>query len=88
MSKKLMREIDKILEGSGRPQMLAQAVPFYRHKESRIPEMIRMSFEDGTTVVYHLRGTEMPPEILENIRIIRKWKDEYNNQPMRRRRKE
>lgn len=70
-----------------RPEPLAEVVPYYDHDFSKHPDHIRVSFADGSTAVYDLRMEQPHPVIVENIRIIRKWKQGYVNQPARRRRK-
>ena len=70
-----------------RPEMLSHAVPHYERSNSRIPEKIRVSFSDGSTAVYTLQTEQADTLITENIRIIRKWKQEYVNRPARRRRR-
>ena len=71
-----------------RPEILPKPVPVYEHEFSEIPEKIRVCFSDGQTAVYELRTEQPHPVIIENIRIIRKWKTGYVNQPeIRRRRK-
>ena len=69
-----------------RKRILAMAVPKYEHEYSKYPEQIRVSFGDGHTAVYDLRVDQQHPVIVENIKIIRKWKQGYVNQPQRRRR--
>ena len=69
-----------------RPEMLPEALLTYERDDSRIPERIRVSFSDGTTAIYDLHTDQPAPIIEENIRIIRKWKQGYVNQPARRRR--
>ena len=68
-----------------RPKMLPKAVPIYEHDCSILPDQIRVSFEDGTTAVYDIRINQPAPVIMENIRLIRKWKQGYVNKPRRRR---
>ena len=70
-----------------RPAILAMCSPVYEHENSRYPEKIRLSFMDGHTEVYEIRTQQPHPIVTENIRIIRKWKQGYVNQPARRRRK-
>jgi hypothetical protein len=77
--------IERAMETMGRPQMLEEAVPNYDHNCSIYPDQIRVSFSDGHTEVYERRVEQPAPVIMENIRIIRKWKQGYINQPMRRR---
>ena len=69
----------------GRPAIMKLAVPRYKHDASRYPEKIRVSFMDGHTEVYEIRTEQPAPVIVENIRIIRKWKKGYVNQPETRR---
>ena len=64
---------------------MQSAVPVYDRESSEYPEMIRVSFSDGSTAVYELRVEQPAPVIIENIKIIRKWKQGYVNKPMRRR---
>lgn len=81
-------KIDKILgKKPGRPIMMKIAVPIYEHDFSKYPEKVRISFEDGTTMVYDIHTEQPAPVIVENIKIIRKWKQGYINQPERRRRR-
>lgn len=70
-----------------RPELLPEAVPYYDTDFSFHPDSVRMSFSDGSTAVYDLRVEQPHPVIMENIRIIRKWKQGYVNQPARRKRK-
>ena len=70
-----------------RPKPMEKPALYYEHDFSTLPEQIRMSFEDGSTAVYDLRMVQPAPVILENIKIIRKWKNGYVNQPARRRRR-
>ena len=69
-----------------RKRILTMAVPKYEHEYSKYPEQIRVSFADGHTAVYDMRIDQPHPVIVENIKIIRKWKQGYVNQPQRRRR--
>ena len=79
-------QIDKILgREPGRPEILQLVQPIYEHECSKYPDEIRVSFMDGHTAVYDLRVEQPAPVIIENIRIIRKWKQGYVNQPKRRR---
>lgn len=77
--------VRKGMEKEKRPDMLEKPLPIYEHEDSRIPDGIRVSFEDGTTAVYYLHMEQPAPLIFENIRIIRRMKQGYVNQPMRRR---
>ena len=70
-----------------RPAVLSMCSPIYERENSRYPEKIRLSFMDGHTEVYEIRTQQPHPVIMENIRIIRKWKQGYVNQPARRRRR-
>ena len=75
------KEIEK------RPEILPKPMPMYEHDCSKYPDQIRVSFSDGSTAVYDLHTDQPAPVILENIRIIRKWKQGYVNQPEVRRRR-
>lgn len=79
-------EIERAMETMSRPQMLDKAVPNYDHNCSIYPDQIRVSFSDGHTEVYDRRVEQPAPQVVESIRIIRKWKQGYVNQPVRRRR--
>ena len=70
-----------------RPGMLPEIVQIFEHEDARIPERLRVSFGDGTTAVYDLHTEQPAPLIIENIRIIRKMKQGYVNQPEIRRRR-
>lgn len=79
-------ELFEIMKQAGRPDILPRPVPNYEHDSSDYPDSIRVSFTDGKTIIYDRRA-EMPgPVFEENIRVIRKWKQGYVNQPRRRRR--
>ena len=69
-----------------RPEMLPLPLPIYEHTDSEIPEKIRISFTNGTSAVYELRVDQPAPQIVESIKIIRRMRQGYVNQPMRRRR--
>lgn len=71
-----------------RPGILDKVVPIYDpERNSKYPDSIRVSFGDGSTMVYDIH-VELPhPKCMESIEIIRKWNTGYNNQPMRRRKK-
>ena len=70
-----------------RPVMLDKPVEIYDHESSKYPDRLRVSFANGKTMVYEIRQEQPHPVIIENIKIIRKWKQGYVNQPARRRRK-
>ena len=70
-----------------RPEMLPGTVGYYDYEISKYPDRIRVSFKDGKTLVYELRTEQPHPIIVENVKIIRKWKTGYVNQPARRRKK-
>ena len=86
MEQRLMEELDRILARNDKPKMLDKPMPCYMHEYSRHPESIRVSFDDGSTAVYDLRVQQPAPVIVENIKIIRKWKG-YVNQPVQRRKR-
>ena len=79
--------IDRILVENNRPTILPKPMPTYERASSKYPEMIRVSFDDGSTAVYQLQVKQPAPVIIENIKIIRKWKQGYVNQPETRRRR-
>ena len=70
-----------------RPELLPVPLAIYEHTDSEIPEKVRISFTNGTSAVYELHVDQPAPVILENIRIIRRMKQGYVNQPARRRRR-
>ena len=70
-----------------RPKALDKVVPIYEHDGSRLPDAVRVSFEDGSTAVYDIHVDQPHPACVECITVIREWNNGYNNQPMRRRRK-
>ena len=86
-NKKLFEEIDRFLYGNVRPEILPKPMPNYAHERSVYPEQIRISFSDGHTEIYERRIDQPHPVIIENIEIIRKWKQGYVNRPERRRRR-
>lgn len=87
MKENTMDEIlDMMLGEPERPKMMDKPVPQYEHKFSIQPDSIRVSFEDGSTAIYDRRINQPAPVIVENIQIIRKWKQGYVNNPARRRR--
>ena len=69
------------------PAILPETVSYYDYEISKYPDRIRVSFEDGKTLVYEARHEQPHPVITENIRVMRKWRNGYINQPARRRRK-
>ena len=82
-----LRELEKILFGNERPEMMGQMVANYEHETSLYPESIRVSFKNGKTIIYDRRVEQPAPVFEENIKIIRKWKQGYVNKPLRRRRR-
>ena len=70
-----------------RPEMLPRPLPIYERTDSEIPERVRISFTNGTSAIYDLHTDQPAPVILENIKIIRRMKQGYVNQPARRRRR-
>ena len=57
-----------------RPYMLEKPVEIYEHDYSKYPDKLRVSFADGRTFVYDIHTDQPAPVVVENIRIIRKWK--------------
>ena len=82
------RLLDFLLEQekANRPEMLPNPLPTYDHEFSKYPDRIRVSFDDGRTFVYDIRTEQPAPQIVESVKIIRKWNG-YVNQPARRRRR-
>lgn len=78
---------EKEMKKERRPEPLPETVPYYDHDFSVHPDHLRVSFADGSTAVYDLRTDQPHPVIVENIKIIRKWKQGYVNQPARRRKR-
>ena len=77
----------RMLEKENRPKPLTIPVYNYERESSRIPDSVRVSFDDGTTAVYTLHVDQPKPLVMESIRIIRKWRSEgYQYVPRRRRR--
>ena len=74
-------------EKKAKPQPLRGAVHYYDREDSKYPEHIRVCFDDGTTKIYDLHTEQPAPVIMENIKIIRRMKQGYVNQPARRRRR-
>lgn len=70
-----------------RPDMLEKSVPIYEHDFSKYPDRLRVSFADGRTFVYDIHTDQPAPVIVQNIKLIRKMKQGYVNQPARRRRR-
>ena len=82
----LMDQLKKRREQQARKRILPNPLPIYG-ADCEIPEAMRVSFSDGSTEIYDLRRNGPAQVIVENIKIIRKWKQEYVNQPARRRNK-
>ena len=83
--------LDRVLEdieiGKQRPEILGKVVPIYEHDYSVLPEKIRVLFMDGRTMIYDIHVDQPAPVIVQNIKLIRKMKQGYVNQPNRRRRR-
>ena len=72
-----------------RPEMLAEALPYYESDISVYPEKVRVSFKDGKTIIYDTTIVQPHELIQENIRILRKINqqlDEFEKWRRRRRR--
>ena len=70
-----------------RPEILPEPLPIYEHKFSKIPERVRISFDNGTSAVYDLHTEQPAPIIIENIKIIRRMAGYEAPKPRRRNRK-
>lgn len=83
--------LDRILEdieiGKQRPEILGKVVPIYEHDYSVLPEKIRVLFKDGRTMIYDIHTDQPAPVIVQNIKMIRRMKQGYVNQPARRRKR-
>lgn len=83
----LDRALEDIEIGKKRPEILGKVVPIYEHDYSVMPDRIRVLFDDGRTMVYDIHTDQPAPVIVQNIKLIRKMKQGYVNQPARRRRR-
>lgn len=83
----LDRALEDIEIGKQRPEIMGKVVPIYEHDYSVLPERIRVLFKDGRTMVYDIHMDQPSPVIVQNIKLIRKMKQGYVNQPARRRRR-
>lgn len=83
----LDRALEDIEIGKKRPVILGKVVPIYEHDYSVMPDRIRVLFDDGRTMVYDIHTDQPAPVIVQNIKLIRKMKQGYVNQPARRRRR-
>ena len=87
MDEMLDRVLADIEIGKQRPEILGKVVPIYEHDYSVLPEKIRVLFMDGRTAIYDIHMDQPAPVIVQNIRMIRKMKQGYVNQPRRRRKR-
>ena len=87
MDEMLDRVLEDIEIGKNRPEVMGKVVPLYDHDYSILPDRIRVAFKDGRTAIYDIHITQPSPVIVQNIKLIRKMKQGYVNQPARRRRK-
>lgn len=83
----LDRALEDIEIGKKRPEILGKVIPIYEHDYSVLPDRIRVLFDDGRTMVYDIHTDQPAPVIVQNIKLIRKMKQGYVNQPERRRRR-
>ena len=58
----------KRMDTPERPAMLGKMVPIYDHNTSSHPDRIRVSFDDGSTVVYVLDVTMVTIDIILTLR--------------------
>ena len=87
LSEMLDRALEDMEIGKNRPEVLGKVVPIYDHDYSVLPDRIRVLFSDGRTMIYDIHTDQPAPVIVQNIRLMRKWKQGYVNQPTRRRRR-
>ena len=78
---------DKERKKVTRPELLPGTISYYDYDISKYPDRIRVSFSDGKTLVYEVKTEQPHPVIVQNIKLIRKMKQGYVNQPERRRKK-
>lgn len=53
--------------------MLDKPAKFYREMD-KYPSQIKIMFEDGHTEIYDRRIEQPAPQVIESIRIIKKWR--------------
>lgn len=87
LSEMLDRALEDMEIGKNRPEVLGKVVPIYDHDYSVLPDKIRVLFSDGRTMIYDIHTDQPAPVIVQNIKLMRKWKQGYVNQPPRRRRR-
>jgi len=80
-------EPQEVIKFKKRPEMLPEPLPIYEHTFSKIPERVRISFDNGTSAVYDLHTEQPAPIIMENITIIRRMTGYEAPKPRRRNRK-
>lgn len=56
-----------------RPKPLPDATMVYMDEDGRLPDIIRVSFEDGTSATYKRDWQQPHPLCMASIRTIRKW---------------
>lgn len=56
-----------------RPRPLPGFAITYNDDQSRVPDIIRVSFEDGTTATYKRDWQQPHPLVMKSITIIREW---------------
>ena len=83
---KIQIKIEKVPTGVKHDADVVGVFCYDQDEFSRHPGRVRLMFRDGSTAIYDLHVDQPAPQIMENIRIIRKMKQGYVNQPMRRRR--
>ena len=67
--KNLEAMIDRILVEHNRPTILPKPMPMYERDSSEYPEMIRVSFSDGSTAVYELRVEQPAPVVFQKVEM-------------------
>lgn len=60
-------------QAPNRPKPLPKATIEYEDENSRVPDTIRVPFDDGTTAIYDLRQDLPAPLVYRNIQIIQGW---------------
>ena len=70
----IMRAVEDARQPLKQPSILPRvAVLKHGEEKGRAPELIRLSFSDGSTAVYQLKGDPAEELMLESVEIIRKW---------------
>ena len=58
-----------------RPRPMPTATMEYADDSSRVPDTIRVSFDDGTTAIFDRREDQPKPLVYRNLQIIREMNE-------------